>query len=53
MATTTDKASHPRCCIGLTPDSLDGIFKKITTPWRRCRLFRRPNLGFSPAIEVR
>jgi hypothetical protein len=39
----------PNCCIILTPDDLDGVFKKITTPLRRRRLFRRPNLGFPPA----
>jgi hypothetical protein len=40
------------CCISLTPDSLDGVFKKITMPCRRCRLFRRPGLGFPPEIKV-
>jgi hypothetical protein len=37
------------CYIGLTPDSLNGVFKKITTP---C-LFCRPDLWFPPAIKVR
>jgi hypothetical protein len=41
------------CCIALTPDGLDGVFKKITMPWRRHRLFRRPDLGFLPVTERR